>query len=46
MREQWNTTIVCHKHKKHDKAYCENYREIALLYIVYKVLAKPRSENM
>lgn len=40
MPDQWNMAIICPIHKKKDKTNCENYRGIALVSVVYKVLAK------
>ena len=36
---EWNEAILYPIHKKRDKANCRNYRNVALLNVVYKILA-------
>lgn len=49
----WNVAVVCPIHKKGDPLICNNYRGIALLDVVYKILSycildriKPIAEEM
>lgn len=37
--EQWKNSVICSIPKKGDITLCENHREIALLDVVYKILA-------
>lgn len=39
MSESWNKAVIVPIHKKGDIAECKNYRGIALLGVVYKILA-------
>jgi hypothetical protein len=39
MPEEWSITVLCPIHKKSNKLNCENYREIALLGVVYKLMS-------
>jgi hypothetical protein len=38
MLTQWKTGLIYPIHKKGGKMLCENYREIPLLNVVYKIL--------
>jgi len=40
MPKEWTMTIICLIHKKGDKTNCQNYREISVLCVIYKVFAK------
>ncbi|KAJ4433364.1 hypothetical protein ANN_15623 [Periplaneta americana] len=44
--EDWRTSIFCPIYKKGDKTICANYRGIALLDIVYKVVSKLKATRM
>jgi hypothetical protein len=37
MPQEWETGMVINIHKKRTKSKCENYREITLLAIAYKL---------
>ena len=39
MPKEWTMTIICPIHKKGHKTDCQNYREISLLSVIYKVFA-------
>ena len=39
MPDRWNKALICPLHKKGDTTKCENYRGIALLDQVYKIMA-------
>lgn len=51
--EGWSVAVICPIHKKGDPQICNNYRGIALLNVVYKILSycildriKPISEEV
>lgn len=39
MPQRWKEALICPLHKKGDVSNCENYRGIALMDIVYKIMA-------
>ena len=46
MTEDWETGIICPIFKKGDKLACNNYRDIILLDIVYKVFSNVLNERL
>jgi hypothetical protein len=39
MPEEWSIAVICPIHKKGSKMDCDNYRRIALLSVVYKMMS-------
>jgi hypothetical protein len=37
--QRWKETLICPLHKKGDRSKCENYRGIALMDTIYKIMA-------
>jgi hypothetical protein len=46
MSEKWSIAVLCPMHKKGNKLDCENYRRIALLGVVYKLMSAIVAEKL